>query len=41
MKKGRYSIMRKAYKKARHKKALDRAARWFYQVCIDGQITIQ
>lgn len=31
---------RKAYKKARYKKAMMRAERWFYQMCIDGKMTI-
>ena len=39
MRKSRYKGNRKAYKKARHKKNLARAARWFYQKCIDGTIT--
>ena len=31
---------RKAYKKSRYKKAMERAAHWFYQMSIDGKVTI-
>ena len=31
---------RKAYKKARYKRAARRALFWFTQMCIDGKITI-